>query len=261
MLAHRLAAGVDELLDHASDAVARNDWRLAQTFAEIVLRQVPDHSEAVLILRAASAYLETDHSPDPFSVSRDLRFMSIMFCDVVGSTRLARELGDAAWRDTIERFRRRCARAVRRYDGYIHEASGDELLILFGYPRVREDDARRAVLAGLDVIAAVAGLLCLVAARASVLLPLPRRHSYRQSADQGAPARGEHPERLTDLGRAGRRSRAYRETHRVGRPAGYRLGERRDPSDRRRVLRVRGSSCGGTASRAGGPRGGGGLRW
>src|SRR6185369_2210327 len=101
---------------------------------------------------------------DPFSVSRDLRFMSIMFCDVVGSTQLARELGDAAWRDTLERFRRRCARAVRRYDGYIHEAIGDELLILFGYPRVREDDARRAVLAGLDVIAAIRALSALLEA-------------------------------------------------------------------------------------------------
>ena len=78
-----------------------------------------------------------------------------MFCDVVGSHTGSRQLGDAVWRNTLERFRRRCARAVRRYDGYIHEASGDELLILFGYPRVREDDARRAVLAGLDIIAAI----------------------------------------------------------------------------------------------------------
>jgi len=150
------AASVDELLDQAGDAVARNDWRLAKQLAGVVLRMTLHHPEAELVLRTANAYLESELTPgDPLSSSRDLRFMSIMFCDVVSSTRLARQLGDVPWRSTLERFRRRCARAVRRYDGYIHEAIGDELLILFGYPRVREDDARRAVLAGLDIVAAI----------------------------------------------------------------------------------------------------------
>jgi len=156
MATYSQAAGVDELLDRAGDAVARNDWTLAKKLAADVLQQTPHHPEAELVLRTANAYLETERTPhDPLSSSRDLRFMSLMFCDIVGSTRLARDLGDALWRNTLERFRRRCARAVRRYDGYIHEASGDELLILFGYPRVREDDARRAVLAGLDIVAAI----------------------------------------------------------------------------------------------------------
>ena len=155
MVIQTLRAGVDELLDRAGDAVARNEWALAKQLAEAVLQQNPYHAEAALVLRTAAAYLETDHPQDPFSSSRNLRFMSIMFCDVVGSTRLARQLGDVVWGNTLEAFRRRCARAVRRYDGYIHEATGDELLILFGYPRVREDDARRAVLAGLDIIAAI----------------------------------------------------------------------------------------------------------
>ena len=156
MTIHSQTAGVDELLDRAADAVARNDWGLARALAEDVLQQTPHHPEAALVLRTANTYLETERAPDdPLSSSRDLRFISIMFCDVVSSTRLAGELGDAVWRNTLERFRRRCARAVRRYDGYIHEATGDELLILFGYPRVREDDARRAVLAGLDIVAAI----------------------------------------------------------------------------------------------------------
>jgi class 3 adenylate cyclase/tetratricopeptide (TPR) repeat protein len=156
MAAHSQTAGVDELLDQAGDAVASNDWELAKKLAEVVLRQTFHHPEAELVLRTANAYLETERTPGhPLSTSRDLRFMSLMFCDVVGSTRMARDLGDALWRSTLERFRRRCARAVRRYDGYVHEASGDELLILFGYPRVREDDARRAVLAGLDIVAAI----------------------------------------------------------------------------------------------------------
>jgi len=149
-------AGVNELLDQAGDAVARGDWKSARHHAEAVLQQRNHHPEAELILRTVTRFLETEGPPDdPFSGSRDLRFMSLMFCDVVGSTRLISRLGDAEWRNTLERFRRRCARAVRRYDGYVHEASGDEMLILFGYPRLREDDARRAVLAGLDIVAAI----------------------------------------------------------------------------------------------------------
>jgi class 3 adenylate cyclase/tetratricopeptide (TPR) repeat protein len=162
MVLHSHSASVDELLDQAGDAVARNDWRIAKELAEEVLQQTR-HPEAELVLRTANAYLETERGQDdPLSSSRDFRFMSIMFCDVVGSTRLARELGDARWRNTLERFRRRCGRAVRRYDGYIHAASGDELLILFGYPRVREDDARRAVLAGLDIVTAIQSLSALL---------------------------------------------------------------------------------------------------
>lgn len=163
MTSGRGAASADELLDEAADAVARNEWVLARDLARAALQQARDHPEAELIVRTADAYVASaSASADPLAGSRDLRFMSIMFCDVVGSSRLAAQLGDARWRDTLERFRRRCARAVRRYDGNIHEASGDEILVLFGYPRIREDDARRAVLAGLDAIAAVRALSTLL---------------------------------------------------------------------------------------------------
>ncbi len=117
---------VDDLLDQAGDAVARERLAGRQALAEEVLRRL-GHPEAELVLRTASAYLETEHAHgDPLSSSRDFRFMSIMFCDIVSSSEQARELGDALWRDTLARFRRRCGRAVRRYDGYIHAVSGDE---------------------------------------------------------------------------------------------------------------------------------------
>ena len=155
--------GIDELLDQAGDAVAREDWKTAKDHAEAVLTQSAHHPEAELILRTVMRFQETEAAPnDPFFGSRDLRFMSVMFCDVVGSTRLAGQLGDATWRSTLERFRRRCARAVRRYDGYVHEATGDELLILFGYPRLREDDARRAVLAGLGIVSSIEAFAALL---------------------------------------------------------------------------------------------------
>ena len=226
MAIHGQTTSVDELLDQAGDAVARNDWGRANT-----RRGSPPTDSSSSRSGAHSpnrhAYLETERAPDdPLSSSRDLRFMSIMFCDVVSSTQLARELGDALWRNTLERFRRRCARAVRRYDGYIHEASGDELLILFGYPRVREDDARRAVLAGLDIVAAIQSFSAL----------LEREHRLTSTSGsaytpaeryQGAQPRGPVSSwRRGNRRRARRRSREHRETHRDRGEAEHRVGQR-----------------------------------
>lgn len=156
MTTNQHMSAIDELIDQASDAIARNDWQTARNLAQEALDKSGNNLEASRLLRTANAYLDSELSaPGNLSDSRELRFLSVMFCDVVGSTELANTLGDEIWLETLARFRRRCARAVRRYDGYVHDASGDELLVLFGYPRVREDDARRAVLAGLDIVSAI----------------------------------------------------------------------------------------------------------
>ena len=109
---------VDELLDQAGDAVARNDWGLAKKLAEAVLRQTRHHPEAELVLRTADAYLETERAPDdPLSSSRDLRFMSIMFCDVVGSTQAgarARRCAVAQHAGTVQASLRPGRSPVRR---------------------------------------------------------------------------------------------------------------------------------------------------
>src|SRR3954466_12992179 len=95
------AADIDDLLDQAGDAVARNDWKRARELAGIVPQQSRHHPEAELVLRTPAAYRESEPAPDdPLSGSRDLRFMSVMFCDVVRSTSLAARLGDTVWRAT-----------------------------------------------------------------------------------------------------------------------------------------------------------------
>jgi class 3 adenylate cyclase/predicted ATPase len=79
------------------------------------------------------------------------RQITAVFCDIVGSTRLAGELGAEEMHAVVQRFRVLCADAVARFDGVVSRYMGDGVLIYFGYPAAHEDDAERAVRAGLDI--------------------------------------------------------------------------------------------------------------
>jgi class 3 adenylate cyclase len=80
-----------------------------------------------------------------------------MFCDLVGSTALSEQLDPEEWRAVVQAYQRACAEVIQRHEGYIAQYLGDGLLIYFGYPAAHEDDAQRAVRAGLEVVAAVRG--------------------------------------------------------------------------------------------------------
>ena len=81
-----------------------------------------------------------------------------MFCDLVGSTDLAVELDPEALSGVIRRFNDTCAAVIKHFGGYIGRFMGDGLLVYFGYPQAHEDDAERAVRAGLDIVAKVGQL-------------------------------------------------------------------------------------------------------
>jgi class 3 adenylate cyclase/tetratricopeptide (TPR) repeat protein len=95
------------------------------------------------------------------------RQMTVMFCDLVGSTRLSNELDPEDLRDMIKRFQDACAAEIARFDGFIARYMGDGMLVYFGYPRAHEDSAERAVRAGIAITQAVSQLQGL-SARASV---------------------------------------------------------------------------------------------
>jgi class 3 adenylate cyclase/tetratricopeptide (TPR) repeat protein len=80
------------------------------------------------------------------------RHLTVMFCDLVGSTALSVQLDPEVLREVVRQYQESCAEAVNRYDGYIAQYLGDGLLIYFGYPRAHEDDAHRAVRAGLGIM-------------------------------------------------------------------------------------------------------------
>jgi class 3 adenylate cyclase/tetratricopeptide (TPR) repeat protein len=81
-----------------------------------------------------------------------------MFCDLVGSTELAARLDPEVLRDVVRSYQQVCDAVIGRLHGNVAQYLGDGLLVYFGYPVAREDDARRAVRAGLGVIDAIATL-------------------------------------------------------------------------------------------------------
>jgi class 3 adenylate cyclase len=86
------------------------------------------------------------------------RQLTVMFCDLVGSTALSARLDPEELREVIGAYHRCVAEAVRRFDGLVAKYMGDGVLAYFGYPRAHEDDAERAMRTGLDIVAAIGRL-------------------------------------------------------------------------------------------------------
>ena len=86
------------------------------------------------------------------------RQLTVMFCDLVDSTALSTRLDPEEFRALVRAYQAACQAAVSRFDGYIAQYLGDGLLVYFGHPRAHEDDAQRAVRAGLAMIAAIRDL-------------------------------------------------------------------------------------------------------
>ena len=98
-------------------------------------------------------------SPDtPLHADAERRQLTVMFCDLVGSTSLSTRFDPEDLRELIGEYHRCVADTVVRFDGFVAKYMGDGVLIYFGYPEAHEDDAERAVRAGLAVIDAVARL-------------------------------------------------------------------------------------------------------
>ena len=86
------------------------------------------------------------------------RQLTVMFCDLVGSTALSARLDPEDLREIIGAYHRAVAEIVAGFEGFVAKYMGDGVLVYFGYPRAHEDDAERAVRAGLGVIDAVGRL-------------------------------------------------------------------------------------------------------
>jgi predicted ATPase/class 3 adenylate cyclase len=91
--------------------------------------------------------------PPPAGVTR--RQMSVMFCDLVGSTELGQRLDPEDLRDVIHAYREASATVIQAHAGFAAQYIGDGIVAYFGYPVAHEDDARRAARAGLEIVAAI----------------------------------------------------------------------------------------------------------
>ena len=83
------------------------------------------------------------------------RQLTVLFCDLVDSTVLASQLDPEDLREVVRAYQEVCAKVVARFEGHIAQYLGDGLLVYFGYPLAHEDDAQRAVRAGLGMVEAV----------------------------------------------------------------------------------------------------------
>ena len=94
----------------------------------------------------------------PVASDAERRQLTVMFCDLVGSTALSGRVDPEDLRQVVRRYQAACADVIRRFEGYIAQYLGDGLLVYFGYPAAHEDDAQRAVAAGLGIVDAVGPL-------------------------------------------------------------------------------------------------------
>jgi class 3 adenylate cyclase len=84
--------------------------------------------------------------------------LTVLFCDLADSTRLAQQLDPEDLRDVIRAYQATCVAVLQRFDGHVAQYLGDGLLVYFGYPQAHEDDAQRAVRTGLGMLEAMATL-------------------------------------------------------------------------------------------------------
>jgi class 3 adenylate cyclase/predicted ATPase len=94
----------------------------------------------------------------PRSADAERRQLTVMFCDLVDSTRLSGQLDPEDLREVVRAYQSACAEVIQRFDGHIAQYLGDGLLVYFSYPQAHEDDAQRAVRASLGILTAMGAL-------------------------------------------------------------------------------------------------------
>ena len=105
------------------------------------------------------ALSQTASSPAaPSTPEAERRQLTVLFCDLVDSTALSAQLDPEDLREVVRAYQDTCAKVIARFEGHIAQYLGDGLLVYFGYPLAHEDDAQRAVRAGLGIVEALGQL-------------------------------------------------------------------------------------------------------
>jgi class 3 adenylate cyclase len=121
------------------------------------------HRRKLLSAIAALEHGRASAAAEPITVAArpleaERRQLTVMFCDLVGSTELAAQLDPEDLRGVMGAYHRCTAGVIERFDGHVAKYLGDGVLAYFGWPRAHEDDAERAVRAGLALVEAIARL-------------------------------------------------------------------------------------------------------
>jgi class 3 adenylate cyclase/predicted ATPase len=126
-------------------------------------------SEACSIsLRAPKRLVETRSATPTAAARAERRHLTVLLCDLVGSTALSARLDPEDLRRVLREFQRCCGNAIRRYEGHIARFMGDGVLAYFGFPTAHEDNAERAVKAALEMVESVSSLAIPIAEKLEV---------------------------------------------------------------------------------------------
>jgi class 3 adenylate cyclase/tetratricopeptide (TPR) repeat protein len=121
-------------------------------------RVAVDEDGKVLVWVGAAPVSSSEFQvPSSTQSPAERRQLTVMFCDLVGSTALSTQLDPEELREVVRTYQQTSAAVIERFGGYIAQYLGDGLLVYFGYPVAHEDDAARAVRAGLEIVQAIRG--------------------------------------------------------------------------------------------------------
>jgi class 3 adenylate cyclase len=154
----QLDALKEELLYAHQGAVEENGPGLVWT-AGVSATPTPTPRPGHPVQEAEQREAPPAQSEPPLAASRapdaERRQLTVLFCDLVDSTALASQLDPEDLREVVRAYQETCGKVIARYEGHIAQYLGDGLLVYFGYPLAHEDDAQRAVRAGLGIVEAL----------------------------------------------------------------------------------------------------------
>src|SRR3954470_5798314 len=133
-------------------SLIRHRRRLLEAIAAVRSNALPAEAPAQV---SPSAPPDLTSLPGAFETIAERRPLSVMFCDLIGSTALSSRLDPEDLREVIRSYQACVASTIQQFNGFIARYVGDGVLIYFGWPQAHETDAERAVRAGLAVAAAV----------------------------------------------------------------------------------------------------------
>jgi class 3 adenylate cyclase/predicted ATPase len=161
-----------------------------------VLHLAVDHAGTMLVWIGASATSSAGEitAPTP-AMGAERRQLTVMFCDLVDSTSLARQLDPEDLRDVVRALQQITTELVERFGGHVAQYLGDGVLVYFGFPQAHEDDPHRAVRAALAIVDAIGPLNARLAGHPRVCLAL-RISIHTGPVVVGQLGSGQHHEQL-----------------------------------------------------------------
>lgn len=142
----------DELID--GEQVARDENSKVLVWIG-PLKAPPGDTDEQTTGEALPSPLAARFTSSTAGVEAERRQLTVMFCDLVGSTALSEQLDPEELREVVRAYQKVSAEVIARFEGHIAQYLGDGLLVYFGYPHAHEDDALRAVRAGLEIVGAI----------------------------------------------------------------------------------------------------------